>query len=626
MTRAPEASPPKSGWIFPARYATMQMITSKSTKIRIIPPGNTQGLRNRMNRKDLFRPYDGNEKYIFVSYNHDDSDTVYEIITAFHERGYRLWHDKGIPVGENFLEQLAKRVKGCEVFFCFLSPEYINSQYCMRELSFAVNNKKTIIPIMLKDFELPDSVAFQVVMINWTYLSWFDSTAEFADQLAETAAQFLEPCKEETEGGSGGGLPPAPPPRPRRTGLIIAAAAVVIAALAAVFLLTRPPETPAADAPAGTEAAPAATEAVPETTETAPAATEEAAPETTEAAPAATEAAPETAEPEPEATEALLPAVKPEDLSASALKTLRYLSGLAEAGCPLPVYGREGAEEADNVYDNAVAALALLSECVKHPNRSGAALRKILDSLTERVNGGPAFAAETPARSLAAAATALLQYDSSIKNSVSYVRAAQKILDKVLETNVKGGFKSARNGARFTEDNLWLYAAYSMLASRTGNKAYEEAAGSAKDYVLSMLPEGGTFFLAGDDTGDLLSVRTQALAALILQDSRGLAAASALRINGGFPPDDRTSGGISTEDTLLAALALRASGAEDEAAAALAAVYACRAEDGSIPETDGASLNDGLGRTYTRGGRTSAAGWFALAAEGYNPLQGAGPK
>ena len=84
-----------------------------------------------MNRKDLFKPYEGNEKYIFVSYNHDDSEKVYDIITEFHHRGYRIWHDKGIPLGDSFLEHLAMREKECSVVFSFLSPAYFESQYCM---------------------------------------------------------------------------------------------------------------------------------------------------------------------------------------------------------------------------------------------------------------------------------------------------------------------------------------------------------------------------------------------------------------------------------------------------------------------------------------------------------------
>ena len=45
----------------------------------------------------MFKPYEGNEKYIFVSYNHDDSEKVYDIITEFYHRGYRIWHDR-LPI------------------------------------------------------------------------------------------------------------------------------------------------------------------------------------------------------------------------------------------------------------------------------------------------------------------------------------------------------------------------------------------------------------------------------------------------------------------------------------------------------------------------------------------------
>ena len=32
----------------------------------------------------IFKPYKGNEPFIFVSYNHDDADIVYRIITNLH--------------------------------------------------------------------------------------------------------------------------------------------------------------------------------------------------------------------------------------------------------------------------------------------------------------------------------------------------------------------------------------------------------------------------------------------------------------------------------------------------------------------------------------------------------------
>ncbi len=43
-----------------------------------------------------FRPYEGNEKYIFVSYAHVDGDIVYPIIERLHDAGFRIWFDEGI--------------------------------------------------------------------------------------------------------------------------------------------------------------------------------------------------------------------------------------------------------------------------------------------------------------------------------------------------------------------------------------------------------------------------------------------------------------------------------------------------------------------------------------------------
>ena len=101
-----------------------------------------------MDNQYIFKAYDGDEGYIFVSYNHDDEEVVFDIISDFHERGYRIWYDAGgISVGDYFMEELAHRIKDCEIFLCFLSPRYIDSPYCTKELNFALSNKKRIIPI-----------------------------------------------------------------------------------------------------------------------------------------------------------------------------------------------------------------------------------------------------------------------------------------------------------------------------------------------------------------------------------------------------------------------------------------------------------------------------------------------
>jgi len=149
-----------------------------------------------MNRKDLFNPYTGKEKYIFISYHHGDSEKVYDIITAFHHKGYRIWHDKGIPMGDAFFDELSERLSNSSVVFCFLTPAYLELPYCRMELQSALSHGLPVIPIMLTDDQIPESIKLALSSINLIYFSWFDSAEEFVDQLSEKAAKYLDPCRE----------------------------------------------------------------------------------------------------------------------------------------------------------------------------------------------------------------------------------------------------------------------------------------------------------------------------------------------------------------------------------------------------------------------------------------------
>ena len=628
--------------------------------------------------KKMFKAYNGEEGYIFVSYNHDDEGVVFDIISDFHRRGYRVWYDNGIETGANFVEVLADKIINCEVFLCFLSPTYIDSPYCMRELSFALSNKKRIVPIKTEAFKLPNTLAFQLSGITWTNLTKYPSRNDMVDFLCDINQDSLRPCydkaqdesqteqeqpdkpklsgvknssgkQEEAENQNpvdkpklSGGLKPSekkqiekqepivaqkpaekqkpagnqipseepeplekpilheePKPKWRKYLPLIVIGAIAVIALI-LFLTVFKGE--GGELPAPTAQPTAAAAETPVQTETVK----------PTAAPAST-AAP-------------LPTVKPEDLVSSGQKAGKYLSKRAEEGCPITVYDPAGTEveEADFVYDNAVAALALLADISKNKNHSDSDIKLILDSITSLTDAGTIFTEKTGTGGLAAASIALMQYDR-VKTSFSYARAAQAILDRILETcsNTAGGFShDSVSGSRSTEDNIWLHAAFKMLADKTGNSSYADAARSAEKYVLSMRSPDGTCYLAGDgENAEFISANLQALAVIIMNDRTGVGKASELRRDdGGFPPDNRTSAGFSTESTLLMALAFRTLGMEDEAAQALSTVYRYQLDNGSIPEANTASFSDGQGRAYKNLPKTSAAGWYVVAAEGYNPF------
>jgi len=94
-------------------------------------------------------------RYIFVSYAHEDADSVYPEITRAKELGLDLWYDEGIRAGSSWRDELAEKIHDCALFVYFVSPRSVNSQHCLREVNYAEECSKPIIAIHLEKTELP---------------------------------------------------------------------------------------------------------------------------------------------------------------------------------------------------------------------------------------------------------------------------------------------------------------------------------------------------------------------------------------------------------------------------------------------------------------------------------------
>ena len=74
--------------------------------------------------KSPFKAYNGDdEPYIFVSYKHKDADIVYPIIKQFHDLGFNIWYDEGLPYGENFDIVIPNKIEGATIFVNFITHE-----------------------------------------------------------------------------------------------------------------------------------------------------------------------------------------------------------------------------------------------------------------------------------------------------------------------------------------------------------------------------------------------------------------------------------------------------------------------------------------------------------------------
>lgn len=130
-----------------------------------------------------FKPYEGSEPYIFISYAHADAPAVMEIICNMHDRGYRIWYDEGIEVGSEWTECIASHLYDAHLVLAFITPAYLASDNCRKEIHYALTKKKKTINIFLEETQLSPGMEMQLGNIFALMKYTFPSEEYFYDKL-----------------------------------------------------------------------------------------------------------------------------------------------------------------------------------------------------------------------------------------------------------------------------------------------------------------------------------------------------------------------------------------------------------------------------------------------------------
>lgn len=159
--------------------------------------------------KTLLRPYEGTLPYLFVSYAHKDDAAVLEIISTLQSRGFRVWYDEGIEAGSEWPESIASHLERAQLVLAFLSPAYLRSDNCRKEMHYALTKKKPVINVYLEQTELSPGMEMQIgnlfALMKYTY----PSEEYFYDKLF--SAELLDASK---FAGDAPELPDVPAPAP----------------------------------------------------------------------------------------------------------------------------------------------------------------------------------------------------------------------------------------------------------------------------------------------------------------------------------------------------------------------------------------------------------------------------
>lgn len=107
------------------------------------------------------RPAAGNGgEFFFVSYAHRDADAIRPILESIQSDGIRIWIDEQIQVGEEWDTRLETMITTSAGLLVFLSPHYVASKHCRRELKFADALDKDIFASALSEFPLQGGLGY----------------------------------------------------------------------------------------------------------------------------------------------------------------------------------------------------------------------------------------------------------------------------------------------------------------------------------------------------------------------------------------------------------------------------------------------------------------------------------
>ena len=93
---------------------------------------------------------------IFFSYARKDSEFVIRLANDLRNEGQSIWVDQlDIPKGTRWDEEVETALKACPCLLVVLTPVSTNSQNVLDEVSYALGEKKAIIPILLRECSVP---------------------------------------------------------------------------------------------------------------------------------------------------------------------------------------------------------------------------------------------------------------------------------------------------------------------------------------------------------------------------------------------------------------------------------------------------------------------------------------
>ncbi len=133
---------------------------------------------------------------VFISYSRRDKVFTQKLVDALHAANRDVWADwNSIPAASDWDAEIKEGIEKTDTVLFLLSPEWIKSNECRKEMIHAIQHGKRLIPILYLMPDQGQEVPPELAKINWVYMrdtDNFDKAFETLQSAMDTDLDWIK--------------------------------------------------------------------------------------------------------------------------------------------------------------------------------------------------------------------------------------------------------------------------------------------------------------------------------------------------------------------------------------------------------------------------------------------------
>jgi TIR domain len=104
---------------------------------------------------------------IFISYDRASKDIVEQLVEDLADDEHEIWFDQHLTGGQKWWDNILSEIRQCEILVAALTPAFLQSRACQRELNYAKDLRRIRLPVRLSEKVSPNSLPPDLSQLQW---------------------------------------------------------------------------------------------------------------------------------------------------------------------------------------------------------------------------------------------------------------------------------------------------------------------------------------------------------------------------------------------------------------------------------------------------------------------------